>query len=30
MHLEEHGIHDCNLWRLQRLVAAKIGDVSDR
>jgi cation transport protein ChaC len=30
MHLEEHGIHDRNLWRLQRLVAAKISEVSDR
>lgn len=26
MHLEEHGIHDRNLWRLQKLVAAKIVD----
>jgi cation transport protein ChaC len=24
-HLEEHGIHDRNLWRLQRLVADRIG-----
>jgi glutathione-specific gamma-glutamylcyclotransferase len=26
MHLEEHGIHDRNLWRLQKLVAGRIGD----
>jgi glutathione-specific gamma-glutamylcyclotransferase len=24
-HLQEHGIHDRNLWRLQKLVAARIG-----
>jgi cation transport protein ChaC len=30
MHLEEHGIHDSNLWRLQRLVAEKIGELTDR
>ena len=26
MHLEENGIHDRNLWRLQKLVAARIAD----
>jgi cation transport protein ChaC len=26
MHLEENGIHDRNLWRLQKLVAARIGE----
>lgn len=25
-HLEENGIHDRNLWRLQKLVAARIAD----
>ncbi|MBB3021019.1 cation transport protein ChaC [Microvirga lupini] len=30
MHLEEHGIHDSNLWRLQRLVAAKIEEAEGR
>ncbi|QRM29619.1 gamma-glutamylcyclotransferase [Microvirga sp. VF16] len=30
MHLEEHGIHDSNLWRLQKLVAAKIDEMADR
>jgi cation transport protein ChaC len=27
-HLEELGIHDRNLWRLQRLVAEKIASLS--
>lgn len=26
-HLEEHGIHDRGLWRLQELVAAKINQM---
>jgi glutathione-specific gamma-glutamylcyclotransferase len=26
MHLEEHGIHDSNLWRLQKLVAERISE----
>jgi cation transport protein ChaC len=30
MHLEEHGIHDSNLWTLQRLVAAKINGAEAR
>lgn len=30
MHLEEHGIHDSNLWRLQRLVAANIDRAEKR
>jgi len=30
MHLAEHGIHDSNLWLLQRLVAAKIDAMADR
>ncbi len=30
MHLEEHGIHDSNLWRLQKLVAARIDEMADR
>lgn len=29
LHLEEQGIHDRNLWRLQRLVAEKIGESAD-
>ncbi len=28
MHLEEHGIHDRNLWRLQKLVAGRIEDAA--
>jgi cation transport protein ChaC len=28
MHLEEHGIHDRNLWRLQELVAGRIEDAA--
>jgi glutathione-specific gamma-glutamylcyclotransferase len=28
MHLEEHGIHDRNLWRLQELVAGRIDDAA--
>jgi cation transport protein ChaC len=28
MHLEEHGIHDRNLWRLQKLVAGRIEDLA--
>lgn len=28
MHLEEHGIHDRNLWRLQKLVAGRIEDAT--
>ncbi len=28
MHLEEHGIHDRNLWRLQQLVAGRIEDAA--
>jgi cation transport protein ChaC len=27
-HLEEHGLHDCGLWRLQELVASRIEQVS--
>jgi cation transport protein ChaC len=27
-HLEEHGIHDHNLWRLQKLVAGRIEDLA--
>ncbi len=23
-HLQEHGIHDCHLWRLQKLVTERI------
>jgi cation transport protein ChaC len=28
MHLEENGIHDRNLWRLQKLVAARIAETA--
>ena len=28
MHLEEHGIHDRNLWRLQKLVVGRIEDAA--